>query len=110
MSTIALQQDGGLLQLHRAYVTELREHALMLVWLGYQPMNSTAFAESEEDDITGELVRYMKSVIEDDCAPSWAEHYSVTEQVRSNTAGKLGKRRPIVDIEFERHKQGRRPR
>lgn len=96
--------------LYQVYTAELRVHATILVWLGYQRMESKAFAVAEEDDITGELVRQMKSVIEDESALPWIDHYSVTEQVRSDAAGKFGKRRPIVDIEFERHKRGQRPR
>jgi hypothetical protein len=79
------------------------------VWLGYQRMQPAPWAMAEEDDITGELVRHMRSVIQDEAGPPWIDHYSVTEQVRANIAGKLGKRRPIVDIEFERHKRGQRP-
>jgi hypothetical protein len=81
----------------------------VLVWLGYLRMEPAAFATAEEDDITGELVRHMKDAIQDESAPAWTEYYSVTDQVRSNAVGKLGKRRPIVDVEFERHKRGQRP-
>jgi hypothetical protein len=55
-------------------------------------------------------VREMKQAIEDELAPEWSEHYSVSEQVRSDAKGKLGKHRPIVDVELERHKRGKRPR
>jgi hypothetical protein len=98
------------LPLDAVYVVELRQHALAIVWLGYSRMNANAFAKAEEDTITGELVKEMKQAIEDDNAPAWAEHYSVSEQVRANTEGKMGKYRPIVDVELERHKRGQRPR
>lgn len=98
------------LGLHGVYVIELREHALALIWLGYRRIRVRDFVTAEEDDITGELVRQMKSTIEDDDAPTWTEHYSVSEQVRSDAEGKLGKHRPIVDVELERHKRGIRPR
>jgi len=110
MSVEGEQQASATLRLHQVYIAELREHALALVWFGYQRMGPGGFAVAEEDDITGELVRYMKSVIEDETAPVWADHYSVTEQVRSTVAGRFGKRRPIVDVEFKRHKLGPRPR
>jgi hypothetical protein len=93
-----------------AYNRALRTHALILVALGYLRMTPKRFATSEEDDITGELTKEMKAVLEDDEAADWMQNYSVQEQVRSNTSGKEGKARPIVDIEFERHKRGRRPR
>lgn len=110
MSGAGRQQGGDTPRLHDLYIVELREHALALVWLGYLRMEPAAFAESDEDEITGELVRHMRAATEDSGAPTWVEHYSVSEQVRSTIAGKLGKRRPIVDIEFERHRRGNRPR
>jgi len=93
-----------------AYTAALRTHALTLLALGHARMTPANFTTSEEDAITGELTREMNAVIEDESAPEWAEHYSAREQVRANTPGLLGKARPIVDIEFERHRRGRRPR
>jgi len=110
MSVEARQQHGDAPELRQIYIIQLREHSLALVWLGYQRMQSAAFADAEEDEITGELVRHMKDAMQDENAPPWTEHYAVCDQVRSNVVGKLGKRRPIVDVEFERHKRGRRPR
>ena len=110
MSAGERQHGDDAPRLHEVYISELREHALALVWMGYQRMVPGAFAESEEDDITGELVRHMKAAIENVESPAWVEHYSVSEQVRSPAPGKLGKRRPIVDVEFERHRRGMRPR
>ncbi len=83
---------------------------ITLIALGYARMKPSVFAVAEEDTITGELTKEMNAVLEDDAAPDWTQHYSVQEQVRANTPGKEGKARPIVDIEFERHKRGRRPR
>ena len=96
--------------LAEAYNSALRSHALMLIALGYARMSPANFKAAEEDAITGELTREMQAVIESEFAPEWTGHYSVQEQVRANAPGKLGKDRPIVDIEFERHKHGRRPR
>jgi len=93
-----------------AYTDQLREHALVLLWMGYQRMKPESFAREQEDSITGELVREINEAMQDLAAPEWVQHYSVPDQVRLNVPGVLGKSRPIVDIEFERHKQGRRPR
>ncbi len=103
-------QEDKALALYGVYIIELREHALALIWLGYGRMKATDFETAEEDDITGELVRQMNSVLEDSDGPMWTEHYSVSEQVRSDAKGKFGKRRPIVDVELERHKRGKKPR
>ncbi len=96
--------------MHEVYILELREHALVLIWLGYKRMHETDFWAAEEDDITGELTRHMDEITQAEDAPLWAEHYTVSEQIRSHTPDKLGKRRPIVDVEFVRHKRGSRPR
>lgn len=93
-----------------AFKDALRSHALMLIALGHARMTPSNFTTAEEDVITGELRRGMNAVLEDDAAPEWTQHYSVREQVRADAPDKLGKERPIVDIEFERHKHGRRPR
>ena len=93
-----------------AYTDALRTHALTLLALGHTRMTRANFTTAEEDAITGELTREMNAVIEDESAPEWTQHYSAREQVRANTPDKFGKARPIVDIEFERHQRGRRPR
>jgi hypothetical protein len=95
--------------LHQVYANELRVHAVMLIWLGYRRMNVSSFAKSEEDDITGELIREMKIVAQDPDAPDWIDRYEIHEQTRQNVAGKRGKYRPIMDIEIERHHRGPRP-
>lgn len=110
MNTGERNQVADVPPLHEVYIVELREHALALVWLGYQRMRVTDFLIADEDEITGELARHMDAVTQAEDTPPWAEHYTVKEQVRSHTAGRFGKRRPIVDVEFERHKRGRRPR
>ncbi len=110
MSDVERDQEGSVPALHDIYIVELREHALILIWLGYQRMQRTDFSTAEEDDITGELTRHMDEITQADDAPAWAERYTVKEQVRSHAPDRLGKRRPIVDVEFERNKRGIRPR
>lgn len=110
MSVADRNQGADTQWLHEVYIVELREHALVLIWLGYQRMQGTDFSTAEEDDITGELARHMDEITQAEDAPPWAEHYTVKEQIRSHTPDKLGKRRPIVDVELERHKRGIRPR
>jgi len=110
MSDRTANPDVESTALHLVYFEALRIHALTLIALGYARMKPSLFAVAEEDTITGELTKEMNAVLEDDAAPDWTQHYSVQEQVRANTPGKEGKARPIVDIEFERHKRGRRPR
>ena len=102
--------DHADVPLHEIYIVELRDQALVLIQLGYRRMADVDYSTADEDAITGELARHMKTVLEETEAPPWTERYSVSEQVRSNATGKLGKRRAIVDVEFERHTRGLRPR
>ena len=94
---------------HQVYADELRTHAVALIWMGFQRLNATSLTQSEEDDITGELVREMKCVIQDPSSPVWVDHYHVQEQILKNINDKRGKRRPKMDIEFERSGRGDRP-
>jgi hypothetical protein len=104
--------DGGdpAVPLHDVYIEELRIHAVTLIWLGFRRLLAASLASSEEDDITGELVREMKLVVQDPASPDWVDHYAIHEQPPQNVGGKLGKRRPNMDIEFERQLRGPRPR
>lgn len=93
------------------YAIALRYHAHELVALGYQQMNCSTYANWDEPAITGELVRVMRELIESDKAPYWAVYYAIGDDPPLNVAGKHGKFRPRVDIEFERTGvRGLRPR
>ncbi len=109
MTNAARDEDGVPVPLHDIYSEQLRVDAVRLIWLGYQRLNPTSFRASEEDDITGELVRKMKLVAQDPASPDWVDRYEIHEQPPQNVAGKLGKRRPKMDIEIERHSRGPRP-
>jgi hypothetical protein len=102
--------DAAPILLHLAYAEELRVHAVTLIWLGYRRLNAASMATSEEDDITGELVREMELVAEDPSSPDWVEQCEIHEQTRQNVAGERGKERPIIDIEIRRHRRGPRAR
>ena len=94
-----------------AYAMALRIHAHELIAMGYKRMDSPLYVKLEEPAITGELVRIMRELIESDDASDWAVYYSIGDDPPLNVAGKLGKSRPRVDIEFERTGvRGLRPR
>ena len=94
-----------------AYAMALRFHTLELIAMGYKRMNSPAYADWEEPAITGELVCVIRELLESDDAPDLAVYYSVGDDPPLNVAGKHGKSRPRVDIEFERTGvRGIRPR
>jgi hypothetical protein len=108
--TDSRQSDPHAVPLHEIYLEELRTHAVELIRMGYARIPSASFALTEEDDITDKLVQAMRDVKNDSESPEWADFYEVHEQRPQNVAGKSGKRRPKMDIEFERNERGRRPR
>ena len=96
--------------LHQVYAKQLRVHAIKLIWMGHKRTNPALFTDAEEDNITGVLVQEIKRAIQDTDSPEWVDHYHVHEQVPQNIDAKLGKRRPKMDIEFERGGRGPQPR
>lgn len=101
--------NGASILLHEAYTYEFRIHAITLIVLGYRRLSIKSFTTAEEDDITGELVRSIRLLAADPTSPEWVDRYEIREQVPQNVAGVLGKRRPRMDIEVERHNRGPRP-
>lgn len=102
---------GDIPDIRAAYARALRCHAHELIALGYKRMYRPLYVKWEEPAITGELVRFMRELIESDDAPDWAVYYSIGDDPPLNVAGRLGKSRPRVDIEFERTgAPGLRPR
>ncbi|MFH1137762.1 MAG: hypothetical protein V1816_16970 [Pseudomonadota bacterium] len=101
----------GNLDMRQIYVAQLRIHAHELIAGGYRLLDAPSFATQEETAITGELVRCMKEFMESNEASGWAVHYDIAEDPPLNVAGRLGKSRPRVDIEFLRTgAPGARPR
>ena len=90
---------------HKAF----RRQVFELLRRGYERLDSLAFQDSDEEDITGELVREIRNVIEDRSSLSWA-HYAIHDDPRINAPNRLGKRRLRLDIEFERTCVGKHPR
>ena len=92
------------------YRKVFRRQVFELLRRGYERLESLAFQDSDEEDITGELVREIRKVIEDRASPSWAYHYAIHDDPRINAPGRLGKWRLKLDIEFERTCSGKHPR
>ena len=97
-------------QLRSIYQISLRTHAHELIAMGYQELQAEDFANSQEPEITGELVRAMREIQEQASAPDWVVYYTIHDDPPLNGPGKRGNKRPRVDIEFERVKRGIRPR
>ena len=92
------------------YHKSFRRQVFELLKRGYERLDSLAFKDSDEEDITGELVREIRNVTEDRSSPSWAQYYAIHDDPRINAPNRLGKRRLRLDIEFERTCVGKHPR
>ena len=100
---------GDARRLPNVYQRSLRTHAHELIAMGYQELQATHFASSQEPEITGELVRAMREILERMSAPDWTVYYTIHDDPPLNVPGQRGKKRPRVDIEFERVIRGLRP-
>ena len=99
--------DAG--RLRNVYQLNLRLHAHELIAMGYQVLLAEDFANKQEPEITGELVLAMREILERSSSPVWAEYYTIHDDPPLNVPGKRGKKRPRVDIAFERVIRGLRP-
>lgn len=66
--------------------------------------------DAEEPHITGEIVRSIRDALEAEDAESWMQDFDIYDDPPQNIAGKFGKHRPRIDLEFIRVLRGRRPR
>src|SRR5262245_62168224 len=96
--------------LRDTYRRSLRTHAHTLIAMGYQELHAQDLVNSQEPEITGELVRAMREIQERAAAPPWVVYYTIHDDPPLNVPGKRGAKRPRVDIEFERVTRGTRPR
>lgn len=78
--------------------------------MGYDRMESSKFASSEEEDITGQLTNSMQEALQSDSAPRWCSNFWANDEVRVNDSSRLGKSRLRLDIEIVQHQRGRRPK
>ncbi len=92
------------------YREVFRRQVFELLRRGYERLDYPDFQDSEEEDITGELIREIRNVIEDRSCPSWTQYYAIHDDPRINAPDRLGKRRLRLDIEFERTGAGKHPR
>lgn len=65
---------------------------------------------AEEPHITGELVKGAREILESENAEPWMEHIEVLDDPPQTLAGRQGKSRPRIDIEFVQTLHGKRPR
>lgn len=77
---------------------------------GYSELSPSSFQAAQETEITGELVRSMKDVLQKADSPAWMDRFSVADDPPVNAPKRKGKSRRRIDIEIERSEHGPRPR
>jgi hypothetical protein len=92
------------------YRTSFVRHSHELLKMGYDLLDPPKYATSEEENITGELVRSMQNALQDRRAPKWAKNFWAVEETRVHDPTRLGKHRCRIDIEILKSQQGPRPR
>lgn len=92
------------------YWQKFREKVFKLVKMGYDLFDSNQYKDSEEPDISGELVKRIKEITQSETAPKWAAHFSIHDDPPINEPRRRGKRRRRLDIEIERTCYGQHPR
>lgn len=85
----------------REYQRSFRKKIFTLLNMGYGRLDVASLTNSEEEDITGEIVKEINEILEDRESPSWVSSFAVHEELRINEPDRKGKRRKRVDIDFE---------
>jgi hypothetical protein len=84
-------------------------NCFILLMRGYAGLKAQDLQAAEEPHITGEIVRSVREVLEADNAERWMQDFEIHDDPPQNIAGKFGKHRPRIDIEFVRVLRGPRP-
>jgi len=91
------------------YAAQFCRHCHQLIAFGYGRIQREDHRESAEDVITQRLTEAIEAGQDERALPDWAEKYFVRDQQRVNVPGRVGKERPIIDIEFRSDQSRSRP-
>jgi hypothetical protein len=83
-------------------------HVHELLLLGYARMDARSFADEQEPVITGELVKAMNEVVDDEGSADWVRYLHPSEEPPVNSGSRRGKGRKRIDIRVDSSE--RRPR
>jgi hypothetical protein len=92
------------------YKTAFIRNCHTLIARGYSELSPPSFQSAQETEITGELVRSMKDVLQRPDSPAWMDRFFVADDPPVNAPKRKGKSRRRIDIEIERGEHGPRPR
>jgi len=91
-----------------AYLVELREDAHQLLSRGYSDSKAKLSKAKDEYELTGLLADSIEARIDSPTTPERFMLYSVHNEKPISPGGELGKKRPRLDIQIQRH--GARPK
>jgi hypothetical protein len=91
----------------RDYQAVFLQHVHWLLQLGYAKLTPAAFADAEEEVISGELRRHIRNVLYESPTTRWMKHYDVHNEDPEDgafrpgqTEPRQGKDRPVIDLRF----------
>jgi hypothetical protein len=94
-------QPRGISANSKPYAETFVRKVHRLLGQGYAILNPADFSSAEEEDITGELVRAIETVLDNTGVPRWTRWFSVHEEPRVHDAARRGKRRLRLDIRID---------
>lgn len=103
-------QPTGVSASGRAYEKVFVKRAHKLLGLGYATLTPGHFACAEEEDISGELVHAVDTVLDQTNLPSWFRWFSVHEESRVHDPARKGKKCRRLDIRIDCAETRPRPR
>lgn len=72
-----------------------------LIGMGYATLTPNEFSDAQEEEITGELVRAIESVLDNPNTPDWADLFNIHEEPRIHDPIRKGKSRRRLDIRID---------
>lgn len=95
---------------YKLYNTAFVRNCHTLIAEGYSQLSPSSLHRAQETEITGELVRSMKVVLQRPDSPAWMDRFFLADDPPINAPKRKGKSRRRIDIEIERGEHGPRPR
>src|SRR6185437_8280784 len=92
------------------YRSAFVRNCMVLIVRSHLNLDRDSLGTAEEPHITGMLVEAVRNLLESAGAEPWMEHIEVLDDPPQILAGRYGKARPRIDIEFVQTLRGRRPR
>jgi hypothetical protein len=94
-------QPSGKSENGRPYAEVFVKRVHKIVGQGYAMLTPGKFASAQEEEITGELVRAVETILDKASAPLWTRWFSIHEEPREHYGARKGKRRLRLDIRID---------